>query len=64
MKVNVQHEFTGSMRFRLTFRFGRDRRGCEYVRAEEWSRQVAVEALDLLQHCYGINRRNVRFVHR
>ena len=33
----------------------------EFVRAEEWNRAAASEALDLLQYCYGFNRRNIRF---
>lgn len=65
MKVAVRHEFTNSMRFRLTFRF---RLPCtnlcvEYVRSEQWDKKTATEALDLLQYVYGINRRNVRFHH-
>lgn len=64
MKVDVRQEFTNSMRFKLTFVLPRLGRCFEYIRAETWTKQVSTEALDMLQHCYGIDRKNVRFVHQ
>lgn len=34
------------------------------VRAVMWSKRVATEALDTLQHGYGFVRSNIRFTHR
>jgi hypothetical protein len=64
MKVKVRHEFTGSMRFRLTFTLPRIGHCVEYIRAETWTRTQSVEALDMLQYVYGISRQNVRFIHQ
>jgi len=64
MKIKVGQDFSGSLRFRLSFYLPVLGYCCEYVRAEQWNRKVATEALDLLQHVYGISRKNVRFIHR
>jgi hypothetical protein len=63
MKVKVRPEFTGSMRFRLTFTLPRIGHCVEHIRAETWTRTQSVEALDMLQYVYGISRQNVRFIH-
>lgn len=62
MNVDVCPEFNGSMRYRLTFRHA-GRRVSEHVRAEEWTRNAAREALNLLQYVYKVERRTVRFIH-
>ncbi len=62
MNVDIRPEFNGSMRHRLTFRH-EGRIVSEHVRAEEWTRSAAREALDLLQYVYRIERRTVRFIH-
>ena len=36
----------------------------ERFSGETWNRSVAHCALDTLEHLYGINRSNVRFVHQ
>lgn len=35
----------------------------EYVKAEDWGRKQASEALSTLENVYGVPRRTVRFVH-
>lgn len=63
MNVDVRPEFAGSCsRFRLTFRCN-GRKMTEYVRAEDWTRSAAADALDLLQYVYKVTRRSVRFIH-
>jgi hypothetical protein len=60
MKVYVLACYGDSLRHEI--RFWHDGKFIrEIVRAEEWNRAAASEALDLLQYCYGFNRRNVRF---
>jgi hypothetical protein len=63
MKVKVRPEYTGSRRFRLTFVLPGLGHCFEFIRAETWTRDQSVEALDMLQYCYGISRQNVRFIH-
>lgn len=62
MKVKVRPEFSGSRRFRLEF-FHDGTVFHEYVRAEEWTREAATDALDLLQYVYKLKRSNIRFEH-
>jgi hypothetical protein len=64
MNIKVGQDFSGSLRFRLTFNLPVIGHCCEYVRGEQWDKKVASEALDMLQHVYGISRKNVRFMHR
>lgn len=63
MKVKVEQCWHGGEKFsfRLTFkdRSGRFRR--ESVLGCDWVRSVASEALDVLEHLYGVSRRVVRF---
>ena len=60
MRVYVSACYGGSLRHEIRFRHdGRVVREC--VRAETWDRKAATEALDLLQYCYGVKRRNVKF---
>lgn len=59
MRIQVQPEFAGSLRFRLTTPDGKR----EYVRGEKWTRKLASEALDLYQYVYKFKRKNIRFVH-
>lgn len=33
------------------------------IAGEEWTRKVASEALDVLEHVYGLDRKSVRFDH-
>jgi hypothetical protein len=63
MKVEVRSEFTGCLRFRLTFKLPRIGHCVEHIRAETWTRDQSVEALDMLQYVYGVARQNVRFIH-
>jgi hypothetical protein len=60
MRVYVSAYYPGSLRHEIRFRHdGEVVR--ESVRAKTWDRKAATEALDLLQYCYGVKRRNVRF---
>jgi hypothetical protein len=62
MQVHVSPAFSGSQRHRLVFTH-KGQHCTEYVRAEQWSRNAATDALDLLQYVYGVSRKSVRFCH-
>lgn len=66
MKVKVESCWHGGERhtFRLTFmcqnRPTREEIAC--VEGTYWDREYATIALNILEHVYGLTRRNVRFV--
>ena len=35
----------------------------EFINDDEWSRKTAIEALNIFEHVYHFNRRNIRFKH-
>lgn len=49
-----------SLRHEIRFRHG-GRVVRECVRAKTWDRRAASEALDLLERCYEVKRKNVKF---
>ena len=59
MKVKVELCNGHEMYFRLTFPDGNR----EMVFGESWGRKQAREALNICEYVYGLNRKNVRFVH-
>ncbi len=62
MNVKVRPEFGGSQRHRISFRLN-GQNYYEFVRAEDWTRAAATDALDVLQYAYKVNRKTVRFIH-
>ena len=62
MNVKVRPEFGNSLRQRISFTLN-GQHYYEFVRAEEWNRTAATEALDVLQYVYKVNRKTIRFQH-
>ena len=66
MKVYVEHCWGGNNKFyfRLTFQHeGRSVREHVGFHDGNWDRATAIEAKDLLERVYKLNRKNIRFVH-
>ena len=61
MKIKVESCWSGGDKFsfRLTLPNGQ----WESVQGEVWDKQLASEALDLLESVYGLDRKNIRFDH-
>ena len=59
--IRVERCWNGGTRF--SFRLTMPDGSRESVTGEEWTRKVAGEALNIAEHVYGYDRRNVRFSH-
>lgn len=63
MKVKVQTQWNGrDFSFRLVFKEG-DSFQYVHVFHDKWDKKAAQHALDLLETCYGLKRKNIRFCH-
>ena len=62
MNVHVRSEFGGPSRQRISFTIN-GQNFYEFVRAEDWTRAAATDALDVLEYVYKVNRQTVRFIH-
>ena len=58
MTIHVESCWGGVNRLYFRLSWGGHR---ATINGEVWSRSLASQALDLLEHCYGLTRRNVRF---
>jgi len=63
MRVRVQSTFNGSFTYFTLIIPHCGGIWRESVRGEEWSRSVAIEALDILESVYGEDRTKIRFEH-
>lgn len=60
MKIKVESCFNGHYVFqRLSWK---DHYIC--IRDEKWSRKTAIEALNILENVYGLQRKTIRFVYK
>ena len=59
MRVKVEQCWAGGDRYNFRFTLPDGKR--ESLPGYKWGRDVASRALDLLEHVYGLTRRNIRF---
>ncbi len=56
MTIKVERTLSG-------LRFTTPKGEREFINDSEWSRKTAIEALNLFEHVYHFNRKNIRFKH-
>ena len=61
MRIYVESVFNGKDLFRLTIGKAKHH---EYIPGPVWGRKQAREALNLLEHVYGLKRETIRFTVR
>jgi hypothetical protein len=65
MIIKVETVYKGAQNaYRLSIPMCEREPAIEFVRGDRWGRAQSKDALDLLEHVYGISRKKIKFQHR